>query len=38
MGSGGAAAWVETPLALVLAVCASVSDDVERLSDERRQQ
>eukprot|EP00752_Nemacystus_decipiens_P008988 g8024.t1 len=24
MGSGGAAAWVETPLALVLAVCASV--------------
>lgn len=26
MGSGAAAAWVETPLALVLAVCASVSD------------
>lgn len=26
MGSGGAAAWVETPLALVLAICASVSD------------
>lgn len=25
MGSGGAAAWVETPLALVMAVCASVS-------------
>lgn len=26
MGSGGAAAWVETPLALVLAICAAVSD------------
>lgn len=26
MGSGGAAAWVETPLALVLAILASVSD------------
>lgn len=25
MGSGGAAAWVETPSALALAVCASVS-------------